>query len=610
MKHKKLYVSIAVISLTLTGAVILSNSDIFSLNALYRNPTDNYYIVFSSSSNRFVTSGSGQSGTYVAKTHLGNDRSFTYQNLSSSSGWDTINQNGYFYNTDSLLSVSQISITINNNSSSFGLYWSPNGDFSSEMYQEFDTSSSQTIQFNFNNYLPNYIKFVALTNCSITEMRIRHECSESHTPFTVNYHLNGGSTQSLEMSEKTNFTINRLNGGYWSYYTTDAFIYYNNNQIDTKYAHKVGLERHNIDNEYIVKEVVPSGTTIYNADCASEYFIIVHYDCTDTALYNKIYNLSVGEVLRVDKALSSEAQTSANVKVTVYNTDTTISRTYYDPFTLPEPAKDDCTFEGYYSNSGFTGAELTSVSSSCDVYAKFDDVEEPVVPPTTRELIVQSMRDMSQFEWTPKTTFTYYTGAEGKQFVAGTRYKGLPYTMGNGRTSTLGNPLGIFKTKLDTDNYTYIGPTGTNTYYGSDCSSSVEGAWRVNGITTNATYTGSMIPGENSRILAVGGYSYSSRTEMTKTICSTNGSTKIYSAYSQLQPGDAIVRRVPSGDSWAGHVRMVVSVNTTNQTVTVIEQCGYGAGDTSNTTWRVDKTYSYSDLFSYYYIPIRPNTLE
>ena len=240
MKHKKLYVSIAVISLTLTGSVVLANSDIFSLNALSRNASDNYYLDFNSSTNKFVSSGSNQSGTYVAKTHLGNDRSFTYQDLSSSSGWQLVNQNGYFYNTDSLLSVSQISITINNNSSSCGLYWSPHGDFSSEMYQEFDTSSSQTIQFNFNNYLPNYIKFVALTNCNITEMRIRHECSESHTPFTVNYHLNGSSTQSLEMSEKTNFTINRLNGGYWSYYTTDAFIYYNNNQIDTKYAHKVG----------------------------------------------------------------------------------------------------------------------------------------------------------------------------------------------------------------------------------------------------------------------------------------------------------------------------------------------------------------------------------
>jgi hypothetical protein len=55
---------------------------------------------------------------------------------------------------------------------------------------------------------------------------------------------------------------------------------------------------------------------------------------------------------------------------------------------------------------------------------------------------------------------------------------------------------------------------------------------------------------------------------------------------------------------------MVVSVDSENQTVTVIEQCGYGAGDSSNTTWKVDKVYSYSTLFNNSYIPIRPSTLE
>jgi hypothetical protein len=610
MKHKKLAVSIAVITLTITGAVLLANSNIFSLNALSRNNTDNYYLDFNASTNKFVSSGTHLSGNYIAKTHLGNDRAFSYQNISSTNYWQLVNQNGCFYNTDSLLGVKQISITINDNTSSFALFWSPNGDFNDEMHQEFDTSSSQTIIFNFNNYLPNYIKFLALSDCNITEMRITHECSETHTPYVVNYHLDGGSTQSLEMSEKTNFTINYLNDGYWGHYSTDAFIYYNNNKIDSLYAHKVGLVRHNIDNEYIVKEIEPSGRTVYNADCASEYFLIVHKDITDTALYNKIYNLSVGEILRVDKTLSSEVQTSANVKVTVYNTDTIISKTYYDPITLPIPTKDEYTFKGYYASSDYNGSPISEVTSSCDVYAKFDIAVEPVVPPTTRELIVQSMRDMSQYEWTPSETFTYYTNDSTKKFTAGTRYKGLPYTMGNGRTSTLGDPLGIFKSKLDTDKYTYIGPTGYNSYYGSDCSSSVEGSWRVNGITTNATYTGSMIPGENSRILAVGGYSYASRTDMTKTICTTNGSTTMYASYSELKPGDAIVRRVKSGDSWAGHVRMVVSVDSENQTVTVIEQCGYGAGDTSNTTWKVDKVYSYSTLFNNSYIPIRPSTLE
>ncbi|MCR5332811.1 MAG: hypothetical protein K6E11_02165 [Bacilli bacterium] len=610
MKHKNIvFVSLAIVSLTIGVITFLASSNSLSLKA-YNPAHPNYYLDFTSSKNKFVSNGSNQSGEYIAKTYLGNDRSFTFSNLSTGDGWDIVNQNGSFYNTDSLLSVTQITITLKDNSSSFGLYWSPNGEFTNEKYQEFNSSSSKTIEFDFDNYLPNYIKFVALTDCDIQTMRIYHECSESHGAFTINYHLNGGSAESLKMSTKTSFNVNYMNDGYWGHYTTDAFIYYNNNHIDTKYAHKVGIVRHNIDNEYIVKEVVPSGTTIYNADCASEYFIIVHYDITDTALYNKIYALSVGEILRVDKPLSQSTSSSADVNVTIFNSDSVISKTYYDPVTLPVPSKDDNEFDGYYLNSSFTGSSVTQINYSTDVYAKFTEEEEPPVEPTTRDLIVQSMRDMSQYEWTPSTTITYYQNDSSKKFNAGTRYKGLPYTMGGGRTSTLGDPLGIFKTKLDTDNYTYIGPSGYNTYYGSDCSSSVEGSWRVNGITTNATYTGSMIPGENSRILAVGGYTYSSRSEMTKTICSTNGSTKIYSCYDELKPGDAIVRRVPSGDSWAGHVRLVVSIDKANQTVTVIEQCGYGAGDTSNTTWKVDKQYAYSSLFSLNYIPIRPSALE
>lgn len=607
MKKRYIFVSLLGISALTLGIAFLANSNALSIKA-FSPSQPSYYLDFTNTTNKFVTSGTNVSGNKTVKTYLGNDRSFTYSNISSSSYWNTVNSDGYFYNTDSLLGVSFITITFKDNSSLFGLYWSPNLDFSNEKYQEFDTSSSKIIEFNFDDYKPNYIKFSALSDCEIASMRIYHECMDYHEPFNVNYYLNGGSVDSLEMSEKANFTVNYLNSGFWSKYTTDAFIYYNNNYIDTKYAHKVGLVKHNIDNEYVIKEVVSSGTTIYEADCPSEYFILVHADIEDKALYNTIHSLAVGEILRVDKTLSSATNSSANVKVSIYNSDSYISKTYYDPISLPTPSKDDYNFVNYYFNSDFSGNIASNVSSNCSVYAKYEAEVEPEPEPTVRDLIVNEMRAMATFEWTPSTTITYYQNDSSKTFNAGTKYIGLPYTMSNGRTSTLGDPLGIFKIKLDTDNYTYIGPSAYNTYYGSDCSSSVEGSWRVNGITTNATYTVSMIPGENSRIYAVGEYTYSSRTNMTKTICDTNGSSKMYSCYDELLPGDAIVRRVQSGDSWAGHVRLVVSVNKSTQKVTVIEQCGYGTG--TNTTWKVDYEYSYSTLFNNYYIPIRPTPLN
>jgi len=218
------------------------------------------------------------------------------------------------------------------------------------------------------------------------------------------------------------------------------------------------------------------------------------------------------------------------------------------------------------------------------------------------------MRAMATLEWTPSVSFDYYesTGSDGKRYQAGTVYTGLPYTMEQGRTSTLGDPLNTFKTKLQTDGKTYVGPASKTTYYGSDCSSSVEGAWRQNGLTTNAVYTGAMIPGENAKILAIGGYSFDDRSKMTRSIVEKNGEQKMSSAYAELKAGDAVVRRVPSGSGYAGHVRLVAGVDPERKTVTVIEQCGWGIDSQTKTSWRVDKVYSFNSLYANYYIPIRP----
>ncbi len=214
------------------------------------------------------------------------------------------------------------------------------------------------------------------------------------------------------------------------------------------------------------------------------------------------------------------------------------------------------------------------------------------------------MRAMSAIRWTPQSDIPYYSEESGKVFVAGREYVGLPYTMGGGRTTCMGDPLGIFKTKLEDG--VYVGPTGPNAYYGSDCSSSVEGAWRLAGYDTGAIYTGAMIPGENESLIAVGDYDVTDRSAATQSICVANGEERLFACYALLQKGDAVVRRVPSGSSYAGHVRMVVDVDKERQTVTVIEQCGYGIDGQTTTTWRVDREYTFASLFANRYIPISP----
>ena len=262
------------------------------------------------------------------------------------------------------------------------------------------------------------------------------------------------------------------------------------------------------------------------------------------------------------------------------------------------------------SSESESASSKESSSSESSLSTSSEETSSPAQP-TLRESIVSYMRAMATLEWTPSVSFDYYesTGSDGKKYQAGTTYLGLPYTMEQGRTSTLGDPLNLFKAKLDSNGKTYVGPTGKTTYYGSDCSSSVEGAWRQNGFVTNAVYTGAMIPGENAKISAIGGYSFGDRSKMTRSIVEKNGEQKMSSAYAELKAGDAVVRRVPSGSGYAGHVRLVAGVDPERKTVTVIEQCGWGIDSQTKTSWRVDKVYSFSSLHSNYYIPIRPSGL-
>ncbi len=228
---------------------------------------------------------------------------------------------------------------------------------------------------------------------------------------------------------------------------------------------------------------------------------------------------------------------------------------------------------------------------------------------TDREKIVEYMYQMSQMTWTPKENITYYQNDPSKVFRKDETYIGLPYTMESGRTTIMNDPLNGFINVLDSNNV-YKGPTAYTKYYGSDCSSSVYASWKNSGYETNAIYTGAMIPGENSLISTIGNYNYSFRSDMTKSICEANGSEIMYTCYEKLQPGDAVVRRVKSGSSWAGHVRLVTEVDVINKEVTVIEQCGYGIDNQTTTTWRVHKKYSFYSLFVNNYIPIKPANLN
>ncbi len=212
---------------------------------------------------------------------------------------------------------------------------------------------------------------------------------------------------------------------------------------------------------------------------------------------------------------------------------------------------------------------------------------------TLRSTIVSYMRSMATIKWTPKTTMNYWT-QDGRKWYAGTTYTGIPYTQYGRYTN-----LATFKSYLNSSNV-YTGPTSYADYRGNDCSSAVAYAWRSVDSSYPVQSTHYMMPSTNDakKVVKVGSWTDTGNSE---TSCTSTGKTKMYAAYDQLLPGDAI------NDS-ASHIRLVVSVNPAAQTVKCIEQASYKSGST--TSWKVDVNYTYANLYSNGYVPIRLKMLQ
>ncbi len=212
---------------------------------------------------------------------------------------------------------------------------------------------------------------------------------------------------------------------------------------------------------------------------------------------------------------------------------------------------------------------------------------------TLRSTIVSYMRSMATIKWTPKTTMNYWT-QDGRQWYAGTTYTGIPYTQYGRYTN-----LETFKSYLNSSNV-YTGPSSYSDYRGNDCSSAVAYAWRSVDSSYPVQSTYYMMPSTNdaNKVVKVGSWTDTGNSDSS---CTSTGRTKMYAAYDQLQPGDAV------NDS-TSHIRLVVSVNKAEQTVKCIEQSSYKSGST--TSWKVDVNYTYANLFDNGYVPIRLKMLQ
>ena len=226
----------------------------------------------------------------------------------------------------------------------------------------------------------------------------------------------------------------------------------------------------------------------------------------------------------------------------------------------------------------------------------------------SRDTVVSYMRSMATVKWKPAKTITYWSGGS-RRFYAGTTYTGMPYTQNNRQN------LATFKKYVNSKGV-YTGSSSSGGYVGNDCSSAVKFAWKQISSSISFGYTGNMFPGSGTGVLAVGSYKSTASTSSTKTITTKSGASTMYSAYAQLKPGDAIMARV---SGVVNHTRLISSVkvvknsngsvNGSSSYVKCIEQCGLSSSR-GNTTWNVDKTYTFATLYSTYYIPITCKELK
>ena len=279
---------------------------------------------------------------------------------------------------------------------------------------------------------------------------------------------------------------------------------------------------------------------------------------------------------------------------------------------------------------GSLETEATKSNLQTNVIDKFDNYDETknyLSPTALRTKVVNAMRDQMNLKWKPSDTFYIYNdGTSGVKtdlyFEEGTYYLGIPYTNNDfSQKETFSDYIvdGVLQLDLiggivsDTtdpeiahDNYLK--------FPGSDCSTAVITSWNTvinNRMELKNLYmTKYMVPNQNSGTLPVGDYDYSFEKYGTDTTLMTSNwrnAAKIKKAYESLQPGDAIVTY-----STSGHVRMVVSVNKTDETVTTIECANWSTSKAEETydgsgvyyvSWK-EKTYTFYELLNTGYIPI------
>lgn len=261
-----------------------------------------------------------------------------------------------------------------------------------------------------------------------------------------------------------------------------------------------------------------------------------------------------------------------------------------------------------------------------------------------RDIVEAEMRRMMSMYWTPAEDITYtlngnsmgieadLTMAPDKLVTlkAGRIYRGMPYTHGSGSGysfltyATGQDEKGVY-TISGLDPESLSGNTGNRAWgrsrISNDCADAVFWAWAQ--VSSSITFDQTQYMTEPYGCIKVGDYDCNiiKFTGYTKPICKDNGEQRMYTAYSQLQKGDAMVLYT---DGSGGHAVMIVDVHVeqadgiidgSKSYVTILEQISSNLHDENKyfdeqlgqevyLSCGVDTQWTFESIFKKGYLPI------
>jgi len=196
--------------------------------------------------------------------------------------------------------------------------------------------------------------------------------------------------------------------------------------------------------------------------------------------------------------------------------------------------------------------------------------EEEAILAERRQIVLDYMRESTSVLWTTDQELTYGLAVRDNgtklRILPGRVYMGVPYAYAVGTQDSfleyavgqdekgIYNITGVEQTALNYESY--------GARVGNDCSGTVTNAWSQVGTSFTASRSSEMVEAKGA--IPIGDYDFcptineSGNITYTAVVTKTNGEQRIYEAYAQLLPADAVFYVTTSGSN---HIRMISEVH-------------------------------------------------